>query len=251
MPWSKDKTLPSLKNKSDEIKVLFAEVANKVLSKTQDEEKAIEAGLSSVSKKEGKVRVKKSINTPEGPLHLQMILRLKESKDQERLSQALESPLETLSEEDSTQGTVTVEKALETLVDDPILSLDWDKYNRLVLRFKSGKEIKSKPIPLKGNTSSVTIVGNGPGGSGSTEGFIKESFETVSKNLDSSNALYQYTDGNLSSITYANGVIKTFEYLQDSLVSVSLSGNTPQEITLVKTFTYIDDNLAFTNYSQD
>jgi hypothetical protein len=30
-----------------------------------------------------------------------------------------------------------------------------------------------------------------------------------------------------------------------------LSGNTPQEITLVKTFTYIDDNLAFTNYSQD
>jgi hypothetical protein len=249
MPWSKDKTLPSLKNKSDEIKVLFAEVANKVLSETQDEEKAIEAGLSSVSKKEGKVRVKKSTNTPEIPLHLQMILRLKESKDQERLSQALESPLETLSEEDSTQGSLTVEKALEGVVDDPIVSLDWDKYNRLVLRFKSGKEIKSKPIPLKGNTSSVTIVGNGSGGS--SEGFIKESFETVSKNLDSSNALYQYTDGNLSSITYANGVIKTFEYSQDSLVSVSLSGNTPQEITLVKTFTYIDDNLAFTNYSQD
>jgi hypothetical protein len=250
MPWSKDKTLPSLKNKSDEIKVLFAEVANKVLSETQDEEKAIEAGLSSVSKKEGKVRVKKSSNTPEIPLHLQMILRLKESKDQERLQEALESPLETLSEEDSTQGTVTVEKALEAVVDDPIVSLDWDKYNRLVLRFKSGKEIKSKPIPLKG-TSSVTIVGQGSGGSGSSEGFIKESFETVSKNLDSSNALYQYTDGNLSSITYANGVIKTFEYSQDSLVSVSLSGNTPQEITLVKTFTYIDDNLAFTNYSQD
>jgi hypothetical protein len=249
MPWSKDKTLPSLKNKSDEIKVLFAEVANKVLSETQDEEKAIEAGLSSVSKKEGKVRVKKSSNTPEIPLHLQMILKLKESKDQERLQEALESPLETLSEEDSTQGTMTVEKALEGSIDDPIVSLDWDKYNRLVLKFKSGKEIKSKPIPLKGNTSSVTIVGSGSGGSG--EGFIKESFETVSKNLDSSNALYQYTDGNLSSITYSNGVIKTFEYSQDSLVSVSLSGNTPQEITLVKTFTYIDDNLAFTNYSQD
>lgn len=67
MPWSKDKTLPSLKNKSDEIKALFAGVANKVLSETQDEEKAIQAGLSAVSKKEGKVRVKKSTTMPETP----------------------------------------------------------------------------------------------------------------------------------------------------------------------------------------
>ncbi len=57
MPWSKDKTLPSLKNKSDEIRVLFAEVANKVLSETQDEEKVIQAGLSAVSRKEGKAKV--------------------------------------------------------------------------------------------------------------------------------------------------------------------------------------------------
>jgi hypothetical protein len=247
MPWSKDKTLPSLKNKSDEIKALFAEVANKVLSETQDEEKAIQAGLSAVSKKEGKVRVKKSTTIPEIPLHLQAILRLKESKDQERLQEALESPLETFSEEDSTQGSLTVEKALEGSVDDPIVSLDFDKYNRLVLRFKSGKEIKSKPIPTKGGTSSVTIVGNGSGGS--SEGFIKDSFETVSKNLDSANALYQYTDGELTSITYANGVIKTFSYSQGNLSSVTLSGNTPQGITLVKSFAYQNDNLSSTTYS--
>lgn len=33
MPWSKDKTIPSLNNKSDKIKEVFAEVANSALSK--------------------------------------------------------------------------------------------------------------------------------------------------------------------------------------------------------------------------
>lgn len=75
------------------------------------------------------------------------------------------------------------------------------------------------------------------------------SFETVSKNLDSLDATYNYTSGNLTSILYSNGVTKTFNYTGDQLTSVVLSGSTPGGIELTKTFTYSGDDLIEVEYS--
>jgi hypothetical protein len=76
------------------------------------------------------------------------------------------------------------------------------------------------------------------------------SFETVSKNLDASDAVLAY-DGNdnLTTITYASGVIKTFAYTGDDLTSITLSGSTPDGIDLIKTLTYAGGNLTGVTYS--
>jgi hypothetical protein len=73
---------------------------------------------------------------------------------------------------------------------------------------------------------------------------VEFTFETVSKNLDASDATFTYTGDELTSITYSNGVTKTFTYTGDNLTSVVLSGNTPDGIDLTKTLTYTGDNLT-------
>lgn len=79
--------------------------------------------------------------------------------------------------------------------------------------------------------------------------FLGKSFETVSKNLDSSDATYTYTAGLLTQISYANGIVKQLNYTEEALTSVTLSGSTPAGIELTKTFTYQQDNLVGTTYS--
>lgn len=78
---------------------------------------------------------------------------------------------------------------------------------------------------------------------------LADTFETVSKNLDASNATLNYTGENLTSIEYANGIIKTLAYTGDNLTSIVLSGSTPSGITLTKTFTYTGENLTGVIYS--
>ena len=80
-------------------------------------------------------------------------------------------------------------------------------------------------------------------------GGIGNSFETVSKNLDASGATLAYTGDNLTSITYASGVVKTLSYTGDNLTSVVLSGGTPSGINLTKTLSYTGDNLTGVAYS--
>jgi hypothetical protein len=79
--------------------------------------------------------------------------------------------------------------------------------------------------------------------------FLGKSFETVSKNLDSSDCTYSYSSGALTQISYSNGVVKALNYTSDVLSSVVLSGSTPAGIELTKTFTYQDDNLVGATYS--
>ena len=63
MPWSKDKTIPSLENKSDKVKEVFAEAANAALSRGLSEEDAVFAGLGAVSRYEKANKpLKKSLN---------------------------------------------------------------------------------------------------------------------------------------------------------------------------------------------
>ena len=89
--------------------------------------------------------------------------------------------------------------------------------------------------------------------SGNTAGAVTgvaESFETVSKNLPSSDAIYGYSlDGDLLTIVYSNGVIKTLNYTSGVLTSVVLSGVTPSGIELTKSFTYTASNLVAVTYS--
>jgi hypothetical protein len=78
-----------------------------------------------------------------------------------------------------------------------------------------------------------------------------EYFETVSKNLKSWGASFNYSGGNLSSIVYTDGVdtiTKTFNYTGDSLTSIVLGGDTPSGIELTKTLGYTSGNLTSVTY---
>lgn len=81
------------------------------------------------------------------------------------------------------------------------------------------------------------------------DALVADTFETVSKNLDSSNATYNYTSGSLTSIVYANGITKTFNYTGSDLTSIVLSGSTPAGIALTKTFSYTSGDLIGVSYS--
>lgn len=84
-----------------------------------------------------------------------------------------------------------------------------------------------------------------PSGGGS----VAATFETVSKNLDASNATFNYTSGVLYSIVYASGVTKTLNYTSGTLTTVVLSGSTPGGIALTKTLSYTSGNLTGITYS--
>lgn len=81
--------------------------------------------------------------------------------------------------------------------------------------------------------------------------FVSQSFESVSKNLKASDATFNYNgSGDLTSIVYANGVTKTLSYSSGGdLISVTLSGSTPNGISLVKTLSYTDGDLTAITYS--
>jgi len=82
----------------------------------------------------------------------------------------------------------------------------------------------------------------------STGGSTTNTFETVSKNLDATDATLTYTGDNLTSIAYVSGITKTLNYTGDNLTSVVLSGATPSGISLTKTLTYTGDNLTGVSY---
>jgi hypothetical protein len=84
---------------------------------------------------------------------------------------------------------------------------------------------------------------------GSTWLGLGANFETVAKNLSASGSTFAYTGDQLTSITYANGVIKTFTYGADGLSTITLSGDTPNGIALVKTLVYTAGNLTSITYS--
>lgn len=73
-----------------------------------------------------------------------------------------------------------------------------------------------------------------------------ETFETISKNLDASNATLVYTGDTLTSVIYANGITKTFTEGPDGLASVRLTG---AGVDLTKTFNYTSGQLVGVTYS--
>jgi hypothetical protein len=82
---------------------------------------------------------------------------------------------------------------------------------------------------------------------------IKQSFETVSKDLRAFPCVLNSDGDVLTSIVYDLGggqsVTKTFNYTGDDLTSIVLSGSTPNGIHLTKTLSYIGGSLSSISYS--
>lgn len=78
---------------------------------------------------------------------------------------------------------------------------------------------------------------------------IGATFERVSKNLASVDFVLGYTSSTLSTLTYANGIIKTLNRTDGRLTSIVLSGTTPDGIDLTKTLTYTSGNLSAVVYT--
>lgn len=87
-------------------------------------------------------------------------------------------------------------------------------------------------------------------GGGSTTSSSEDSFETVSANLSAYDYEVNYNgNGDVSSIEYSNGVIKTFNYTGDDITSIVLSGSTPSGISLTKTLTYSSGDIIGVAYT--
>jgi hypothetical protein len=79
-------------------------------------------------------------------------------------------------------------------------------------------------------------------------GSIADTYETINQNLSATNAVFNYTGDKITSIDYGD-ITKTIAYSGDTLVSITLSGNTPDGIDLIKTFTYSGDTVTGYTYS--
>lgn len=124
-----------------------------------------------------------------------------------------------------------------------ITDVYWAADGSLVCVLSDGREIDTGPL-LEAGTGSNTNVSVSQWAGYSTEElkqtFIYNTFETVSKNLASSGGTLAYdANGDLVTITYDNGILKTLAYDGNGdLISLTLSGSTPESIDLVKTFSY-------------
>lgn len=142
---------------------------------------------------------------------------------------------------------------LETLTDDS--RLDASAIKNLPEFIESDKRIgfgsMLKEAPKDGlvygrqNRSWVQVSTDLSGGG-------SETFETVSKNLKAYPYQISYSGGNIATITYDLGggseIIKTFGYTSGDVTSVTLSGNTPSGIDLVKTISYSGGNVDIISY---
>jgi hypothetical protein len=128
-----------------------------------------------------------------------------------------------------------------------IVDVYWAADDSLVCVLSDGREIDTGPL-LGAGTGGNTSVTNSWSGYSTEElktTFIYNTFETVNKNLASSNGVLGYTGSDLTTITYANGILKTLAYdAGGDLLSVTLSGATPEGIKLIKTFSYTSGELS-------
>lgn len=90
-------------------------------------------------------------------------------------------------------------------------------------------------------------------GEDGTDGAAAQTYESVSKNLNSHPYQLNYSSGILTSIVYDLGggssITKTLTYSSGVLTSITLSGDTPDGIELTKTLGYTGSNLTSVAYS--
>lgn len=121
--------------------------------------------------------------------------------------------------------------------------------------FKINK-VNELPTPLEANSFYAVKVGQNfhlyltdAAGSTARALDIEATFESISKNLRSTDAVLNHVGGVLTSITYADGVVKTFTYGPNGLATVVLSGAIPDGPDLTKTLTYTSGILTGVAYS--
>lgn len=145
MPWSKTDTIPTLNKKSDKVKEVFAEAANTALSKGQDEQAAIFAGLAAVKNYEKKHQVTKAIIRPQQvPLHLQAVIEAKKAKD--FIAVTKQQELEKKLADDLVQW------------NNMVASVDVDEEGRIVVTYNSGKKKYSKPVVTETIINRTVVV---------------------------------------------------------------------------------------------
>lgn len=119
--------------------------------------------------------------------------------------------------------------------------------NQIDVAIESGNTIDT-PVTLAPNEITVNISTGEGGGSQA-----QVSFETVSKNLEAYDYSLNYNASMISSIVYDLGggqsITKTLNYTADKLTSITLSGDTPDNIELIKALTYTGDSLSAVTYS--
>lgn len=88
---------------------------------------------------------------------------------------------------------------------------------------------------------------------GDTPGDAANSFESISKNLESHNNVINYSGKNIDTIVYDLGggqsITKTFSYSGNNISTIALSGDVPPGISTTKTFGYTGNNLTSITYS--
>lgn len=142
MPYSKDKTIPAIAGKSDKVKEVFAEAANSALSKGQDEQSAVFAGLAAVKNYEKKQGVAKSIIGHHAhPTH---VLAISEARKAKELSKVVET-----------------QEVVQDLPDF-VVSVAVDSLSRIVATYDSGKKTTSKPVATDVTEIRNTIIANQP-----------------------------------------------------------------------------------------
>ena len=121
--------------------------------------------------------------------------------------------------------------------------------------YLSSLTLKSYVKADNGNTTNWVAPGAGSQGPQGPQGESwQETFETVSKNLKAKPFALNYTDGRLTSIVYntapAEFITKTLDYNEDgTLNTITLSGDTPSGIELIKTLEYTGGVLTAVSYS--
>ena len=125
-----------------------------------------------------------------------------------------------------------------------------DKRGHLIITLDDGSTIDAGRAKGKDAQQFQGMIAGGPSAP-SSDG-LGNSFETVSSNLAAYSASLNYVGDSLVSITYTKSgsvITKAFEYTGESLTKITLSGDVPSAIELVKNLTYSTGKLTGFSYS--
>lgn len=180
--WSTTNTIPSMENKSTELKKVFADAANAAIKRGQTTEESVFAGISAVKLKER--NTKPIVKTYEPPSHIKALI-------------------------DKANNPTVVDEEIESASRE-LIGAKFDSIGRLILTFDDGQYLVTEPVPVSSTIESrVAIVEK-------SSDTLKDEFETTGE----TNPVYSYASGNLSRIDYASGNYKLFTYSSGVLTQV-------------------------------
>ncbi len=144
MPWTIDNPPDAIKNKSKAAIQAGVDAANSCFTRGQDEEYCIFAAIAAANNYERTHSVKKQRVQKEPPLHVKVLLEALEQR--KKVPEGLKTPLEGSESSSEYQGIADLVKAVKTR---SIVSADFDKQDRLVIKFDDGTSIVTRSIDIK------------------------------------------------------------------------------------------------------